>query len=107
MDAVPGTPTTMWFIPKYTTEDMKKKLGNPDFEYEISCDQMCGRGHYTMRGIVKVVKEDEFKLWLAKQKPNYAQVQEGASPAPAGGAKADSAKTAVLMPAAGKTLAKN
>ena len=107
MDAVPGTPTTLWFIPKFTTDEMKKKLGNPDFEYEISCDQMCGRGHYTMRGIVKVVSEDEFKLWLAKQKPNYAQVQEGASPAPAGGAKTDSAKTAVLMPAARATLAKN
>ena len=24
MDAVPGTPTTMWFTPLYTTEEMKK-----------------------------------------------------------------------------------
>ncbi len=74
MDAVPGTPTTLWFVPKYTTEEMKKKLGNPDFEYEISCDQMCGRGHYTMRGIVKVVTHQEFVLWMAKQKTNYALV---------------------------------
>jgi len=81
MDAVPGTPTTLWFIPKYTTEEMKKKLGNPDFEYEISCDQMCGRGHYTMRGIVKVVTHDEYVLWLAKQKPNYAQVFSEKDPA--------------------------
>ena len=36
MDAVPGTPTTLWFTPKYTTDEMKKKLGNPDFVYEIS-----------------------------------------------------------------------
>ena len=55
---------------------MKKKTDNPDFEYEISCDQMCGKGHYTMRGIVKVVTADEFKLWRAKQKPNYAQVMK-------------------------------
>jgi len=27
MDAVPGTPTTMWFVPKFTTDEMKKKLG--------------------------------------------------------------------------------
>lgn len=74
MDAVPGIPTTLWFIPKFTTDEMKKKLGNPDFEYEISCDQMCGKGHFTMRGIVKVVTHQDYVLWLAKQKPNYAQV---------------------------------
>jgi cytochrome c oxidase subunit 2 len=62
---------------------MKKKLGNPEFEYEISCDQMCGRGHYTMRGIVKVLTHDEFILWKAKQKPNYAQVMAEKAPAAA------------------------
>jgi cytochrome c oxidase subunit 2 len=72
MDAVPGTPTTLWFTPLFTTEEMKKKTNNPDFEYEISCDQMCGRGHYTMKGIVKVVTPAEFILWKAKQKSNYA-----------------------------------
>ena len=36
MDAVPGTPTTLWFTPIYTTEEMKKRTGNPDFVYEIS-----------------------------------------------------------------------
>ncbi len=72
MDAVPGTPTTMWFTPLFTTEEMKKKTNNPDFEYEISCDQMCGRGHYTMKGVIKVVTQEEFILWKAKQKTNYA-----------------------------------
>jgi len=72
MDAVPGTPTTMWFTPLYTTEEMKKKTNNPDFEYEISCDQICGKGHYTMKGVVKVVTAEEFILWKAKQKTNYA-----------------------------------
>jgi cytochrome c oxidase subunit 2 len=89
MDAVPGTPTTLWFIPKFTTDEMKKKLGNPDFEYEISCDQMCGRGHYTMRGIVKVVTKDEYTLWMAKQKSNYAQVFPDKGPS---NMKADSTK---------------
>jgi len=74
MDAVPGTPTTMWFVPKYTTDEMKQITHNPDFEYELSCDQMCGRGHYTMRAIVKVVTPEEFILWKAKQKPNFVQV---------------------------------
>jgi len=53
---------------------MKKKLGNPEFEYELSCDQMCGKGHYTMRAIVKVVTKEEFILWRAKQKSAYVQM---------------------------------
>ncbi|HQX98070.1 MAG TPA: cytochrome c oxidase subunit II, partial [Chitinophagaceae bacterium] len=35
MDAVPGTPTTMWFTPKFTTKQMAEKTGKPDFVYEI------------------------------------------------------------------------
>jgi len=101
MDAVPGTPTTLWFVPKYTTDEMKKKTGNPDFEYEISCDQMCGRGHYTMRAIIKVVDEDEYKLWLLKQKPNYVQVFPDKDPNAA--KPADSTKAAVTVPAPAAT----
>ncbi len=81
MDAVPGTPTTMWFIPKFTTEEMRKRENNPAFEYEISCDQMCGRGHYTMRGVIKVVTHEEYVIWLAGQKSNYDQVMAGKTPA--------------------------
>jgi cytochrome c oxidase subunit 2 len=77
MDAVPGTPTTMWFTPKYTTAEMKEKTGNPDFAYELSCDQMCGSGHYSMKGIIHVVEREEFTLWMAKQKPAYADFQAG------------------------------
>jgi cytochrome c oxidase subunit II len=71
MDAVPGTPTTMWFTPTYTTKQMKEKTGNPDFVYEISCDQMCGRGHYGMRGTIIVETQEEFDAWMAKKKPQY------------------------------------
>ena len=71
MDAVPGTPTTMWFTPKYTTKQMKEKTGNPDFVYEISCDQMCGKGHWSMRGTIIVETQEEFDAWLASKKPQY------------------------------------
>jgi cytochrome c oxidase subunit 2 len=81
MDAVPGTPTTMWFTPLYTTEEMKKSTGNPEFEYELSCDQMCGRGHYTMKGVVKVVTAEEFILWKAKQVSNYSLIMKNKLPA--------------------------
>jgi len=71
MDAVPGIPTTMWFTPKYTTEEMKKRTGNPNFVYEISCDQMCGKGHFSMRGVIVVESEEDYNKWLASQKPEY------------------------------------
>ena len=71
MDAVPGTPTTMWFTPLYTTKEMKEKTNNPNFEYEIACDQLCGNGHYSMKGLIEVVTQPEYDEWMAKQKPNY------------------------------------
>lgn len=84
MDAVPGTPTSIWFTPKYTTEEMKKITKNPDFEYEIACDQMCGNGHYSMKGIIKVVTQSEFILWRAQQKSAYSGITPAAdSTAPA------------------------
>jgi cytochrome c oxidase subunit 2 len=91
MDAVPGTPTTMWFTPKYTTDEMKKITNNPNFEYEIACDQMCGNGHYSMKGLIKVVTRDEFILWRAKQQPGYKPAT-AAAPA-AEPVHADTAKT--------------
>ncbi len=71
MDAVPGIPTTLWFTPKYTTEEMKVRTGNPNFVYEISCDQMCGSGHFSMRGTIIVETMAEYKKWLDSQKPEY------------------------------------
>lgn len=97
MDAVPGTPTTMHFTPRYTTEEMREITGNPNFEYEIACDQMCGNGHYSMKGIVKVVTPAEFILWRAKQKPKYLQVFPEKDPANQTAPAADS------IPASGST----
>ena len=71
MDAVPGTPTTMWFTPTKTTKQMKIDTGDPDFVFEISCDQMCGQGHYKMRGTIVVESQEEFDFWMAKQKPKF------------------------------------
>ncbi|HET9825076.1 MAG TPA: cytochrome c oxidase subunit II [Chitinophagaceae bacterium] len=81
MDAVPGTPTTMWFTPKFTTRQMAEKTGDPDFVYELSCDQMCGKGHFGMRGVVIVETQEEFDRWFYSQKPQYAKVMEEQNPA--------------------------
>ncbi|MRG46762.1 cytochrome c oxidase subunit II [Chitinophaga sp. SYP-B3965] len=79
MDAVPGIPTTLWFTPTITTAEMKKQSGNPDFVYELSCDQMCGSGHYSMRAVIVVETQAEYDAWLAQQPTQFAQ----AHPAPA------------------------
>lgn len=104
MDAVPGIPTTMWFTPKYTTKEMKELTGNANFVYEISCDQMCGNNHFSMRGVIEVVDQEEFDVWMAKQKPQYLVVNPDKDPS---NVKADSSKLAIkpVTPAA-KTVAK-
>jgi cytochrome c oxidase subunit II len=81
MDAVPGIPTTMWFTPKFTTAEMRKKHG-PDFNYELSCDQMCGQGHYTMRGTIVVETQAEFDRWLAGKPAQYLAAHSASNPGP-------------------------
>jgi cytochrome c oxidase subunit 2 len=101
MDAVPGIPTTLWFTPKYTTAQMKKITGNKDFVYEISCDQMCGSGHYSMRGVIVVETQEEYDAWMASKKPQYVTVQEAAAPAaPAADTTAAAATATMSKPLA-------
>ena len=83
---------------------MKEKTFNPNFTYEISCDQMCGKNHFSMRGVIIVEKEEDYKLWLASQKPEYFTIFPDKAPKPGGGTQADTTKksaplAAVIMPA--------
>jgi cytochrome c oxidase subunit 2 len=71
MDAVPGMPTQFWFTPNKTTKEMRVKLNNENFNYELACTEVCGRGHFSMKRNVVVVTEEEYQEWLRKQKPYY------------------------------------
>jgi cytochrome c oxidase subunit 2 len=53
-DAVPGMAIDIWFVPN--------KAG----DYEIVCNQICGLGHYRMRGFVKVESTEAFEKWLSE-----------------------------------------
>src|SRR4051812_23619270 len=53
-DAIPGMRIPVWFIPTVTTAEMRQKTGKADFDYEITCSQLCGLGHFRMRGFVTV-----------------------------------------------------
>ena len=66
-DAIPGTDSPVWFTPSVTTNDMRSRLGKPDFEYEIACSQLCGLGHYRMRGFLTVATDAEFRAYIAQE----------------------------------------
>jgi len=54
-DAVPGMSMPVWFIPS--------RLG----EYEISCSQLCGLGHFRMRGFITVQSAADYEKWFNDQ----------------------------------------
>jgi len=66
-DAIPGLTIPIWFVPNVTTAEMRTRLGNAEFQYEIACAQLCGLGHYRMRGFVNVLTAEEFQKWLDEQ----------------------------------------
>jgi cytochrome c oxidase subunit 2 len=66
-DAVPGLTIPIYFIPDVTTAEMRTRTGNPNFQYEIACAQLCGLGHYRMRGFVTVLPQEEFQKWLDEE----------------------------------------
>ena len=73
MDAVPGMPTQFKFIATKTTDEMREELGDPEFNYELACTEICGRGHFSMKKRVKVVTLAEYQKWKAEQKTFLSQ----------------------------------
>jgi len=66
-DAVPGLEMPVWFVPTVTTDEMRAKLKDPMFNYEITCSQLCGLGHYRMRGFINVLSAADYDKWMADQ----------------------------------------
>jgi cytochrome c oxidase subunit 2 len=66
-DAIPGVVIPLWFVPTVTTDDMRKQTGKDDFVYEIACAQLCGLGHYSMRGYVTIDSPEGFQAWLDEE----------------------------------------
>jgi cytochrome c oxidase subunit 2 len=90
MNMVPGMVTSFWFTPT--------KAGR----YEVLCAQLCGVGHYNMRGMVVVEDNAAFQAWL-QQQSTFAMTM--ALPE-AGGTVADQAPVDTLQ-AKGKGLAQS
>ena len=48
---------------------MREELKKPDFNYEIACNKICGKGHFAMRYVIIVDEPDEYEKWYAQQIP--------------------------------------
>ncbi len=54
-DAIPGMDIPVWFIPN--------RIG----EYEITCSQLCGLGHFRMRGFLNIKSDADYQAYLADE----------------------------------------
>lgn len=64
MDLIPGQITYFWFTP------------TKEGEYEILCAELCGVGHFNMRGKVVVESAAAYSSWLSSQ-PTFAETLTG------------------------------
>lgn len=91
MNAVPGMTTRTKFTPIYTTNQMRKKMNDPNFEFVLLCNKVCGGAHYKMKLIIVVLDKAPFNRWLkskakdtfgAKFFPKVESPKVVATPAP-------------------------
>ncbi len=64
-DAIPGMTIPVWFVPT--------EIG----QYEIACAQLCGLGHYRMRGFVTIQSKEDFQAWLEEEAAYVREDLEG------------------------------
>jgi len=67
-DAIPGMTMPVWFIPN--------RIG----EYEIACSQLCGLGHFRMRGFVTVQSAADFQKWYDDQEKELRPAPAATNP---------------------------
>jgi cytochrome c oxidase subunit II len=72
MDMVPGLVTYIWFTPTRTGS------------FDILCEELCGTGHFAMRGRLVVDEPAAFRAWLDGQS-TFAQVHDRPAGVPVAG----------------------
>jgi len=69
-DAIPGMEIPVWFEATMTTEEFLKTTigtGREGKGFEIACAQLCGLGHYRMKGFLTVHNDEGYSAWLQKE----------------------------------------
>ncbi|MGE3840867.1 MAG: cytochrome c oxidase subunit II [Vicinamibacterales bacterium] len=59
-DAIPGRTSLVWFQPSRETPE--------EPSWEISCSQLCGLGHYRMRGFYRIMDPTAFTAWMEEER---------------------------------------
>ena len=67
MNTVPGVPTRFKMTPTITTDSMRTVLNDPDFDYVLLCNKVCGAAHFNMQMKVVVESEESYNAWLESQ----------------------------------------
>jgi len=62
-DTIPGQSIPLWFTPTVTGD------------WEINCSQLCGLGHYRMRGFYSSKTQEAYDTWLKEQAAELAAAQ--------------------------------
>ena len=62
-DAIPGMEVPVHFTPTHTSGAQT---------WEVACAQLCGLGHYRMKGMYHVHTKAEFDKWMSEQTPAAA-----------------------------------
>ncbi len=68
MNAVPGMTTYFKYTPTITTDSMRTIVKDPDFNYILLCNKVCGSAHYNMQMNIVVDTEEDYQKWLLDQK---------------------------------------
>ena len=78
-DAIPGMVIPVHFTATSTSEEFLKTAVGTKREgkgLEIACAQLCGLGHYRMKGYVTIHEEDDYQAWLDEQ-ASYLEEEDG------------------------------
>lgn len=68
MNAVPGMRTKFKIKPTITTAEMREKKNNPEFDYVLLCNKICGTAHSNMQMKIVVDTKEDYEKWVAEQK---------------------------------------
>ena len=75
-DAVPGMEIPVWFEATMTTEEFLKTTVGSAREgkgFEIACAQLCGLGHYRMKGFLTIHDDEGYAAWHEEQQEYLAE----------------------------------
>lgn len=69
INCVPGMETFFHFKPIKTTEEMRVITGNPEFDYLLLCNKICGASHYNMQLKIVVGTKEQYSAFIKRHTP--------------------------------------